>query len=210
MWLCSHCGEQNEGELSACWRCSMPSFKPPHFHEDEDQPAPPPDRKTAPWRVEFRLFRPGPADTWEDVFSQAAAFANELGPERLIGLSHSGEGMAGLVVVWHWVQGWLWTCPQCGERLEDQFAHCWRCSALKPDNLPAGRTSGVADTIPDPQGQSWHMACQVFRGAWETWDQFLGEAASFATGIGPECLISITHSGAEDEGVASVLYFSQV
>ncbi len=25
--------------------------------------------------------------------------------------------------------GAAWNCPQCGERLEAQFTHCWRCGA---------------------------------------------------------------------------------
>jgi hypothetical protein len=25
--------------------------------------------------------------------------------------------------------GAAWTCPQCSERLEPQFTHCWRCGA---------------------------------------------------------------------------------
>jgi Putative prokaryotic signal transducing protein len=26
------------------------------------------------------------------------------------------------------VEGAPWTCPHCGERLEPQFAQCWRCA----------------------------------------------------------------------------------
>ena len=26
------------------------------------------------------------------------------------------------------VSGAPWTCPQCGEQLEPQFAQCWRCA----------------------------------------------------------------------------------
>lgn len=25
-----------------------------------------------------------------------------------------------------------WTCPDCGERIEGQFAECWRCGASAP------------------------------------------------------------------------------
>jgi hypothetical protein len=25
-----------------------------------------------------------------------------------------------------------WTCPQCGERVEDQFAQCWKCGHMRP------------------------------------------------------------------------------
>jgi cobalamin-dependent methionine synthase I len=29
------------------------------------------------------------------------------------------------------VTGPAWNCPACGERLEPQFAQCWRCAAKK-------------------------------------------------------------------------------
>jgi len=25
-----------------------------------------------------------------------------------------------------------WTCPQCGEKVEDQFTHCWKCGHARP------------------------------------------------------------------------------
>ena len=25
-----------------------------------------------------------------------------------------------------------WTCPQCAERVEDQFAQCWKCGHMRP------------------------------------------------------------------------------
>jgi Putative prokaryotic signal transducing protein len=28
--------------------------------------------------------------------------------------------------------GPAWTCARCGERLEPQFAQCWRCGASRP------------------------------------------------------------------------------
>jgi hypothetical protein len=31
-------------------------------------------------------------DSWETMFTEAAAFATEIGPERLIGISHSHGG----------------------------------------------------------------------------------------------------------------------
>jgi hypothetical protein len=47
----------------------------------------------------FRLFK----SIWglSTVLPQAAAFATEVGPERLIGISHSTHGAAS-VVVWYW------------------------------------------------------------------------------------------------------------
>jgi hypothetical protein len=29
-----------------------------------------------------------------------------------------------------------WTCPGCGERIEDQFDVCWNCQAARPEERP--------------------------------------------------------------------------
>jgi hypothetical protein len=36
------------------------------------------------------------------LFGQAAAFATELGPHRLINISHSCDQKQGVVAVWYW------------------------------------------------------------------------------------------------------------
>ena len=40
--------------------------------------------------------------SWDTLFGEAAAFATEVGPDRLIGISHSHEGDMGVVTVWYW------------------------------------------------------------------------------------------------------------
>ena len=30
------------------------------------------------------------------------------------------------------MQGNMWTCPKCGEKLEPQFSSCWKCGTAKP------------------------------------------------------------------------------
>src|SRR5215831_68270 len=40
----------------------------------------------------------------------------------------------------------MWTCPKCGERIEDQFDSCWRC---------AGQTPGLPAARPMNRGFSW-------------------------------------------------------
>jgi hypothetical protein len=40
--------------------------------------------------------------SWESLFEEAAAFATEIGRERLINISSSGDGGRGLVTVWYW------------------------------------------------------------------------------------------------------------
>lgn len=53
--------------------------------------------------VAFRVFR-GAWTTWQDLFEQAAEFASQLGPERLISISHSEDQNDGVVTVWYWEQ----------------------------------------------------------------------------------------------------------
>ena len=52
------------------------------------------------------------------------------------------------------------------------------------------------------------MAYQVFRGTWSSWEDLFGQAASFATEIGPERVISISHSADNSDGVVTVWYWT--
>lgn len=51
--------------------------------------------------VTFKVFR-GTMATWDQLFSDAAAFATMVGPERLITISHSEDKQDGVVAVWYW------------------------------------------------------------------------------------------------------------
>jgi hypothetical protein len=63
-------------------------------------------------RTTFQHFS-STSQSWESMFDEAAAFATEVGPDRLIGISHShgggsemwGHGGSGVVTVWYWEQG---------------------------------------------------------------------------------------------------------
>ena len=48
---------------------------------------------------------------------------------------------------------------------------------------------------------------ETFRGRLTTWDELFGQAASFATQVGRERVISISHSEDENEGVVTVWYW---
>jgi hypothetical protein len=52
-------------------------------------------------KVEFRMFR-GVMASWAALFEEAAQFATEIGPERLISISHSADRSDGVVTVWFW------------------------------------------------------------------------------------------------------------
>ena len=47
-----------------------------------------------------------------------------------------------------------------------------------------------------------------FRGSFRSWDEIFSEAASFATTLGPDRLISISHSEDSGKGVVAVWYWS--
>jgi hypothetical protein len=49
----------------------------------------------------FEVFR-GTLASWHTLFSEAAAFATEVGPRRLISISHSEDRNEGVVTVWYW------------------------------------------------------------------------------------------------------------
>ncbi|NIL99388.1 MAG: hypothetical protein GTN89_00125 [Acidobacteria bacterium] len=52
-------------------------------------------------QVKYKLFR-GLLASWDDLFTQAAEFAQQVGPDRLINVSHANSGGDGTVTVWYW------------------------------------------------------------------------------------------------------------
>jgi hypothetical protein len=52
-------------------------------------------------RVNFEVFRSS-FDSWETLFQQAADFAESIGKENLISISHSEDANEGVVTVWYW------------------------------------------------------------------------------------------------------------
>ena len=51
--------------------------------------------------VRFKTFR-GLFTTWQRLFKKAAEFASEVGPARVINISHSENYGEGVVTVWYW------------------------------------------------------------------------------------------------------------
>jgi hypothetical protein len=52
----------------------------------------------------FQIFR-GTWASWEQLFDEAAFFATEIGPERVVSISHSADRSDGVVTVWYWTTG---------------------------------------------------------------------------------------------------------
>ena len=95
----------------------------------------------------------------------------------------------------------MWTCSKCGERLEDSFESCWKCSTLRPD-IAARRTAEP------PETPKWRLAFEIFRSGWISWEKLLKQAADFANELGPERVVSISHSDNRNEGVVVVWYWT--
>ena len=56
-------------------------------------------------RVRFKYFASS-LKSWDSLFAEAAGFATEVGPDRLISISHSHGGPdivgIGVITVWYW------------------------------------------------------------------------------------------------------------
>lgn len=87
----------------------MPHVRPPMAGTAQDAAKP-------QWRLCFRFFR-GTLESWESLFSDAAAFATEVGPERLVSVSHSEDANDGVVTVWYWTNDQDVPSPESDESL---------------------------------------------------------------------------------------------
>jgi hypothetical protein len=97
----------------------------------------------------------------------------------------------------------MWTCEKCGERIEDQFEACWRC------DTPKGAAASAAGAEAAEANKPWRLAFQVFRGTWISWQNLFAQAAQWATEIGPERVVGISHSSDSNDGIVTVWYWTQ-
>ena len=51
--------------------------------------------------VHYKVFRSS-FKSWESLFLEAATFAESVGRDHLIGISHSEDENNGVVTVWYW------------------------------------------------------------------------------------------------------------
>lgn len=96
MWNCARCGEPAEDCYDSCGKC----FAPRRMVSG----VPGQQSRTPRHKMEYRHFR-GVLASWDTLFTQAADFANEVGPDRLACISHSGDKSDGVVTVWYWTDG---------------------------------------------------------------------------------------------------------
>ncbi len=104
-----------------------------------------------------------------------------------------------------------WTCPKCGEQIEKQFDSCWRCSTPRPGPGSPSASQAAAPLAPTPLPPklSWRVEYEVFRGTFQSWEELFKQAADFATNIGRDRLIGISHSEDSNEGVIAVWYWTK-
>jgi len=95
----------------------------------------------------------------------------------------------------------MWTCHQCGESSEDQFDRCWRCSSPKTD--PAAGRSAAAT-----RGTGRRLTFRAYRGTLASWEELFRAAAWFASDLGPERVLNISHSVDDGDGVVTVWYWT--
>jgi hypothetical protein len=103
----------------------------------------------------------------------------------------------------------MWTCSKCGEKIEEQFDSCWKCGTFRNDS--SVETEAKAGGVPEskPPKPEWQLAYKYFRGTLATWDQLFSQAAEFATEVGPERVVNISHSADDDDGVVTVWYWTE-
>lgn len=98
----------------------------------------------------------------------------------------------------------MWTCEACGQKMEDQYNLCRRCSSRKPAPA-ASAVTGVEGAA--EQAVKWRMAYRYVRGTLATWDELFTQAADIASRIGPERVLNISHSSDKGNGVVTVWYW---
>lgn len=87
----------------------------------------------------------------------------------------------------------IWSCLNCHHLNDLSALDCVKCGFAKP--APASGTS------------TRHVGFEVFRGTLTTWDALFASAAELATKIGPENLITISHSADRNQGVVTVWFW---
>ena len=103
MWTCAKCGERIDDQFDSCWKCATPKSDPPAAAAPAGSETTPVGSEPPKWRLAHRIFR-GTFATWEELFDEAQDFANEIGTDRVVNLSHSADRGDGVVVVWYLTQ----------------------------------------------------------------------------------------------------------
>lgn len=110
----------------------------------------------------------------------------------------------------------LQRCPYCHDPLRPEAAKagCHRCLAwhhaecLADHGRCAACGAGAATGAERIAGAvaTGPIRFQLFRSSWDSWETLLQNAASLATKLGPERVVSVSHSSDSGDGVVTVWY----
>jgi hypothetical protein len=83
-----------------------------------------------------------------------------------------------------------------------------RAGVPRPVATPAARPVPAPTAPRAPTPEAHQLRCKFFRaGAFTTWENLFMEVERFGTSIGPERLVSISHSAENSEGIVAVWYW---
>jgi predicted Zn-ribbon and HTH transcriptional regulator len=78
-------------------------------------------------RIQCKVFR-AVFKSWETLFDEATEFANSVGRDNVISISHASDHSEGIVAVWYW--GVPDVCRKCGYDLTGNTSgRCPECGA---------------------------------------------------------------------------------
>ena len=70
----------------------------------------------------------------------------------------------------------MWTCPNCGEQVEKNFAACWNCEAERPEGIDLDEEWKIAPlACPRCGTESQHLGTKSFLEEKENFAALVGE-----------------------------------
>ena len=101
-------------------------------------------------------------------------------------------------------------CPKCGRAIPENQPYSWcaACGEPLPQDILAQlhNVPRPAEAIPQPTGVR-RVQFRVFRSNIASWGTLFEQAAEFASAIGEQDLIGISHSADDSDGVVTVWFW---
>jgi hypothetical protein len=96
-------------------------------------------------------------------------------------------------------------CPNCqaAVRADHRSATCSNCGNALPAQIIAALKYAAEPGTPGPE-----VLFKRFQSSMLSWDELFAQAGGFATTVGRERLVSISHSADRSDGVVTVWYWS--
>jgi len=91
----------------------------------------------------------------------------------------------------------MWKCEWCGDEIDDELDECAKCA----QSMMARKAR--------PTEPPWRLNYRVFRGTWASWESLFNDAATFASQLGRDRVVGISHSADHSEGIVTVWYWDQ-